>query len=136
MLKIALAHSTKIDPSSYSRITFFPVRGKLNELPDDHSAVGNRKAEILANVWGSWSDARDDDRNMTWTREAWADLRKFSVGTYVNMLSDDEAERRIEEAYGRNLKRLIDVKTKYDPGNFFRANKNIAPAQLVESRVA
>jgi FAD/FMN-containing dehydrogenase len=136
MLKIALAHSTKIDPSSYSRITFFPVRGKLNELPDDHSAVGNRKAEILANVWGSWSDERDDARNMTWTREAWADLRKFSVGTYVNMLSDDEAGRRIEEAYGRNLKRLTDVKSKYDPGNFFRANKNIAPAQAVESRVA
>jgi hypothetical protein len=52
------------------------------------------------------------------------------------MLSDDEAGRRIEEAYGRNLKRLTDAKSKYDPGNFFRANKNIAPAQPVESRVA
>jgi hypothetical protein len=127
ILKTALTHSSKIPASSYSRITFFPVGGKLNELPEDHSAVGNRRAGVLATAWGSWTDVREDDGHMAWTREAWEDLRRFSVGTYVNMLSYDEAGRRIEDAYGSNLERLINVKTKYDPGNFFRANKNIAP---------
>lgn len=127
MLRVALTHSKTIDPLSFSRITFFPVKGKLNDLSSDHSAVGNRDAGVLVNVWGSWIDPQRDERNVRWTREAWSDLRKYSVGTYVNMLSEDDGERRIEHAYGSNLSRLVDAKTKYDPGNLFRVNKNIAP---------
>ena len=32
-------------------------------------------------------------------------------------------------APGRNLKRLAEVKAKYDPENFFRVNNNILPAK-------
>ena len=31
-------------------------------------------------------------------------------------------------AYGSNLERLAQIKKTYDPTNFFRHNKNIAPA--------
>ena len=30
-------------------------------------------------------------------------------------------------AYGKNYDRLIEIKTKWDPQNIFRVNKNIAP---------
>ena len=33
-------------------------------------------------------------------------------------------------AYGKNYERLVEVKTKWDPGNLFRINKNIAPRVL------
>lgn len=133
MLRTALEHSHAIPTSSYSRITFFPVGGRVNQFPDDYSAVGNRRAGVLANVWGSWMDAEDDNRNVEWARAAWADLKKFSVGTYVNMLSQDEGSERIGDAYGSNLQRLVDVKTKYDPDNLFRLNKNIVPRVRSES---
>lgn len=46
---------------------------------------------------------------------------------YVNDLGDDEADR-VGAAFGANYGRLAAIKAKYDPGNFFRANQNVAPA--------
>lgn len=33
----------------------------------------------------------------------------------------------IHAAYGSNYERLVEVKRRWDPGNLFRMNKNIAP---------
>ncbi len=49
-------------------------------------------------------------------------------GVYVNFMPDDEAQRVSRGAYGRNYERLAKLKAKYDPGNLFRLNQNIAPA--------
>ena len=32
-----------------------------------------------------------------------------------------------EDSFGANYEKLIDIKTKYDPYNFFRMNANIKP---------
>jgi FAD/FMN-containing dehydrogenase len=40
----------------------------------------------------------------------------------------DEGEDRVKATYGKNYDRLVSIKNKYDPGNFFRANQNIKPA--------
>jgi len=37
------------------------------------------------------------------------------------------AQQVVRAAYGANLDRLAAVKSKWDPENFFRINKNIAP---------
>jgi FAD/FMN-containing dehydrogenase len=46
---------------------------------------------------------------------------------YVNMLDRDEGELRVQDAYGANYDRLVALKKKYDPTNFFRLNQNIRP---------
>ena len=38
---------------------------------------------------------------------------------------DDEA--RLRTTYGVNFARMVDLKTRYDPGNLFRLNANVAP---------
>ena len=56
---------------------------------------------------------------------------KFGTGaTYLNFsgLADEPADAGVDEALGRNLRRLAEVKAKYDPDNFFRRNNNILPA--------
>ena len=43
-------------------------------------------------------------------------------------LADEAPSAGVDSAFGRNMKRLAEVKAKYDPDNFFRMNNNIAPA--------
>lgn len=114
--------------SPHSLIALFPLDGALNRLPEDHSAVGNRDAASVINIAASWERAEDDEVNIAWARTAWEEMRGFSTGgTYVNFLTEEEGEKRIQAAYGRNYERLVEVKTKWDPGNLFRMNKNIHP---------
>jgi len=81
------------------------------------------------NVTGSWEQASDDAANVAWAREAWSDMKSFSTGgTYINFLTEDDGHERTEAALGRGLRRLADIKAKWDPQNVFRTNKNIAPA--------
>ena len=63
------------------------------------------------------------------TRDFWTAMQPFSTGgVYVNFLSEDEGEDRVKAAYGAaNYERLVALKNKYDPTNFFRLNANIQP---------
>jgi FAD/FMN-containing dehydrogenase len=102
--------------------------GALNRLPEDHCPAGNRETASVLNITGSWERAEDDQANIEWARAAWQDMRRFSTGgTYINFLTEDEGDERTHAAYGTNYERLIGVKTKWDPRNLFRTNKNIAP---------
>jgi len=40
----------------------------------------------------------------------------------------DEGEERVKKTYGGNYDRLVEIKKKYDPDNFFRVNQNIKPS--------
>ncbi|MBC8144635.1 MAG: FAD-binding oxidoreductase, partial [bacterium] len=120
--------SARQGPSPHSAIVLFPIGGRLNELSEDHSAVGNRDARIVLNITGAWDDAADDEPNIAWARETWTDMRKFSTGgTYINFLNAEEGADRIRDAYGDRYDRLVEIKTKWDPQNLFAANKNIVP---------
>jgi berberine-like enzyme len=45
---------------------------------------------------------------------------------YTNFLGD-EGEEQVRASYGVNHKRLVALKNKYDPTNFFQLNQNIRP---------
>jgi FAD/FMN-containing dehydrogenase len=121
----AVAHAARI-VSPHSAILIFPIDGALNQLPEDHSPVGNRDAAAVLNVASAWDRAEDDDANIEWARSTWRDMRQFSTGgTYVNFLTEDDSGERTRAAYRTNYGRLAEIKSKWDPANFFRTNKNI-----------
>lgn len=125
----AIAHAARL-VSPHSAIVFFPLDGRMNELPEDHSAVGNRDAKALVNIAAAWDRAEDDAANIAWTREAWSDMRRFSTGgTYINFLTDDEGADRTRSAYRGNYDRLAEVKARWDGQNMFQANKNVTPSR-------
>jgi FAD/FMN-containing dehydrogenase len=125
----ALAHWSRI-PSPHGAVIFFPVDGGPAKLPEDHSAAGNRDAAVVLNITASWDAAADDGANVEWARAAWRDMRRFSTGgTYINFQTEDEGDDRVRAAYGGNWDRLVAIKSKWDPRNVFRVNKNVAPRE-------
>lgn len=114
--------------SPHSAVILFQLGGALNQLAPDHSPVGNRDARYVLNIAGSWEKAEQDGENLKWARDAWNDLKQFSTGgNYINFLTEDESPERIAAALGAGAGRLAEVKRKWDPGNFFRTNRNILP---------
>jgi hypothetical protein len=124
----AIEHASRI-ASPHSSVILWQMEGALNELDAEHSAVGNRDARFLFNLGAAWERTEDDDANINWARDAWNAMKRFSTGgTYINFLTQDEGAERTEAALGPALKRLAQVKAKWDPDNFFRTNRNIPPA--------
>ena len=105
------------------------LSGALNERPADDGAVGNRDARYVLGVNGMWApDEPEAGRFRQWVRDAGARLRPWSTGaTYINFQTADEGDDRVRATYGANYDRLVEVKRRYDPGNLFRANRNIRP---------
>ena len=121
----AIEHASRI-VSPHSAILLFPIDGALNDLPEAHSAVGNRDAAAVLNIASAWEHAKDDAENIEWARTTWRDMRQFSTGgTYINFLTEEEGDERTRAAYRTNYARLAQVKATWDPANLFRTNKNI-----------
>ncbi|MDQ4504136.1 FAD-binding oxidoreductase [Sinomonas sp. ASV322] len=120
----AAAHFT----SPLSDIKLAALGGVLTGIPEDFSAYGNRDAEILLNINTRWGDADADDRHIGWARELWTALHRLASGVYVNFLGEEGAGR-VLQAYGEEkYKRLVELKRRWDPDNFFHVNQNIPPA--------
>ena len=124
-----IAHATA-NASPHSAVLCMHLGGAAARVPEDQSAVGNRRAEFVFNVQGAWEDATEDPRHVAWAREFWSAMRPFSSGgTYVNFLTEDAEQERVRAAYGAALyDRLARIKARYDPDNLLRSNQNIRPA--------
>jgi len=73
-------------------------------------------------------DRAISDRCTAWVRQTYTAMEPFiAPGRYVNYLDDDETGDSVPAAYGQNYRRLREIKTKYDPNNFFHMNQNILP---------
>jgi hypothetical protein len=114
-------------PSPASQIELSYLGGAAGRVPAGETAFGDRSCPFIVNLLGNWSDQRDDAANIAWVRTLFTELRpSMSPGVYVNFMSGDEQDR-VPEAYRERWDRLVDVKTHYDPENFFRLNQNIPP---------
>jgi FAD binding domain/Berberine and berberine like len=114
-------------PSPASQIELSYLGGAAGRIGAGETAFGDRSSPFIVNLLGNWSDAADDAANVAWIRGLFAELRpSMTPGVYVNFMSGDEQDR-VPEAYRERWDRLVDVKTHYDPNNFFRLNQNVPP---------
>jgi hypothetical protein len=116
-----------LSPHSYA-ITL-QLGGAIADRDPDDGAVGNRDACFVGGVSAMWENDGRDSEHIGWARDSWSRMMPFSTGgNYVNFQMPDEDSARTAAAYGSNFDRLRHIKSAYDPGNFFRINRNIAPA--------
>jgi FAD/FMN-containing dehydrogenase len=127
-IDVMVEHASAIS-SPLSAIPIFTLGGAVGRVDDDATAFNGRGAAHDINVVASWlPDDPEPDRHKAWARTTWEALRPFSQGVYINFLSD-EAQSHVKVAYGdRKYTRLAELKSKYDPANFFRFNQNITPS--------
>lgn len=123
-LSAALADS----PAPDCEIFIAQVGGAMARVAPGATAYPQRNAHYIMNIHTRWADKARDDACRTWARGIFERTAAHSMGTaYINFMPEDEADR-VNGVYGGNLKRLREVKAKYDPGNLFRVNHNVAPA--------
>lgn len=73
-------------------------------------------------------DPANDERIEQWAHDYWQALHPHCAGAaYVNFMMEEGADR-VAATYGANHGRLRQLKSRYDPDNFFHVNQNIAPA--------
>jgi FAD/FMN-containing dehydrogenase len=97
-----------------------------DRVAESATAFGHRAWPYNMVVTSAWSDPKDAQRNIAWTREFFDAMRPFAApGVYVNYLGGDEGIDGLKAAYGAKLERLAALKAKYDPANLFRMNQNI-----------
>jgi FAD/FMN-containing dehydrogenase len=115
-------------PSDSCEVFFAHMGGATNRVPADATAYRHRDAEFIMNVHGRWQDASDDEKCIAWSRDLFKATTPFATGgVYVNFMTEEEKDR-VESAYGDSYHRLVALKDRYDPDNFFRFNQNVRPS--------
>ena len=108
-------------------LSVWALGGAVGEVSDDAMAYTGRGGAYNVSAELTWKEAADDEARIAWGRAAMARLKPHLVtGRYVNEVSDVEEDGA--QIYGKaKYARLVELKRKYDPDNFFRLNQNIRP---------
>lgn len=118
-------------PSSETQIELAYLGGAAARIGADETAFGDRSAPFILNLLANWSEPSADAGNVAWIRDIFNKLRPaMKPGVYINFMSGDE-QARVPEAYHERWDRMVAVKSRYDPDNFFRLNQNVPPRKPV-----
>ncbi|HWO57367.1 MAG TPA: FAD-binding oxidoreductase [bacterium] len=116
-------------PSDQCEIFLGGIGAATTRPARDAMAYSQRDTVYAMNVHSRWDNPADDQKCVQWARDFCQKTEPYATGgVYVNFLTADEMSR-VRAAYGPNYDRLVAAKQKYDPGNLFRMNMNIAPAR-------
>ena len=126
-IETILAHFTHV-PSPQTIVVIEHVGGgAMNRVEANEMAFAHRNWPYNLLVTSLWTEPADAEKNIGWTRQFWEAMQPFVANAvYVNYMGS-EGEDRVKAAYGAHYERLVALKKKYDPTNFFRLNQNIKP---------
>ena len=105
----------------------YPINGACHRVAADETAFAYRDATFAPVIVAAWQDPALDEERIQWVRDYYAAIAPHSEpGGYVNFMADDD-QTRVQDNYGGNYQRLVEVKRTYDPDNLFHLNQNIKP---------
>jgi FAD/FMN-containing dehydrogenase len=115
-------------PTMHSTMHLYPISGAPHRVGQKDTAFSYRDANWGMVIVGVDPDPANNDKMIAWAKSYSEALHPYSAGgAYINMIMD-EGQERVEAAYRDNYKRLVAIKSKYDPTNLFHVNQNIKPA--------
>ncbi len=115
-------------PTPQSDILISHLGGVINEKDPEDTAYPHRDIEFVVTPGGRWMDPEQDSAPVKWVRECHHAMKDQATGrSYVNFIT--EGKGREQEAFGPNYDRLVELKNKYDPTDFFLHNRSITPTK-------
>jgi FAD/FMN-containing dehydrogenase len=128
-----VAHIVRVR-SPLSAVAILHMGAAVSRVRPHETAYPNRDAQFNLDITSIWTDPDEDADQVGWVRGFHADVSPFaSAGEYVNTTSMD-GRRDVRAAYGENWPRLVALKDRWDPTNFFRLNQNIEPSSVAVER--
>jgi FAD binding domain/Berberine and berberine like len=124
---VARAHDR---PAPLTMVNLFHMGGAIAAVDPEATAFATRTAQYMVSIDGVWTDEVSDEDGIAWVRSAWEEIARHGTGdVYLNFTgrADEAATAGVDSAYGRNLRRLEEIKGVYDPDNLFHLNNNIVP---------
>ncbi|MFG2876586.1 FAD-binding oxidoreductase [Streptomyces sp. NPDC048337] len=114
-------------PSIESATVVFPIDGAVHRVGPEETAFAYRDADFSTALSPTLATRAGCEANIGWVRAFEAALAPHSAGgAYVNFMDGDD-QHRVRANYRQNHARLTELKRRWDPGNLFRLNHNIAP---------
>jgi FAD/FMN-containing dehydrogenase len=116
-------------PSEMTFTSIWHFGGAVARVAPNATAFGDHSMPYMLSIDAVWSKAEDDAANIAWSRSFWSDMQRHSDGRlYLNFAGHGEDPGLVRAAAGaETYARLVAIKRKYDPTNFFRVNQNIPP---------
>lgn len=103
--------------------------GAIARVPADATAYAHRHKRVMVNIAAFYDTPEEQSALKGWLERFVAGLGDGDRAAYVNFVGDEGAAR-VHDAYpDATYRRLAAVKRRYDPGNLFRLNQNIPPAE-------
>ena len=107
--------------SSGCAIFTHEFKGAASRVTEQATAFGLRRDHILIEILAGFvdrSDKLEERQHRSWVRATRESFEAMALpGAYPNLLAT--GDDRVVKSYGRNAKRLIEVKRRYDPDNVF-----------------
>jgi FAD/FMN-containing dehydrogenase len=114
-------------PTQHSTMHFYPVDGAASRVGRNDTAFSYRDAKWSMAIVGVDPEPTNAERITAWAKDYWAAVHSYSLGgAYVNFMMEEGTDR-VKATYRDNYGRLVEIKRKYDPDNFFHVNQNIRP---------
>ena len=101
--------------------------GAIGKVPAGDTAFAHRKAAYNIAIEAKWTDPAETARHIAWARGFSERLEPYSSRASMLNFLGDEGPDAVRRAFGQNYEKLVALKTKYDPTNFFSINQNIVP---------
>ncbi len=130
VLDIVTQHGAQ-RPTVTSFAIFEQFGGAYGKPGKTEMAFWPREARYQLVISGSWDDPAFQEPCIGWARGLHDALAPHALnGRNLNfaVVEQDERTDRVRASHGDNYDRLVQIKTKYDPSNFFRVNNNIRPS--------